>query len=70
MFLLTNGVTGDFSCGYDLAVGIATMSSIGVSTKIDSGLWKRLLLYVVFMCPVIIGFYYVFNMYYGGVFWV
>ena len=70
MFLLTNGGTGDLSWGYDLAVGVITMSVLGMSLKIDVGRWRRVPLFVIFTCQVAIGFYYVINMYNGGGHWI
>ena len=70
MFFLTNGGSGDFSWGYDLAVGVITMVTLAMSIDNDDGKWKRNMLIIVFICQVVIGFYYVINMYYGGGCWI
>ena len=69
MFFLTNGGSGDFSWGYDLAVGVITMVTLAMSIDNDDGKWKRNMLIIVFICQVVIGFYYVIKMYYGGEYW-
>ena len=70
MFFLTNGRTGDFSWGYDLAVGITTMITLAVSMDIEEGVWRRIPLLTVFMYQVYVGYDYVINLYNGGGHWV
>lgn len=70
MFLMTNGGTGDFSWGYDLAVGISTMVVLGESLSDKDKAWRRIPLFIIFTCQVVIGFYYVINMYNGGGLWI
>ena len=70
MFLFTNGNTGDFPWGYDLAVGFITMVTLGTSLGIKEGGWKRILLFIVFSYQVIVGIYYFFRIYNGEGYWI
>ena len=70
MFLLTNGNTGDFSWGYDLSVGVATMVTLGESMNEQEDRWKRIPLFSVFVCQLVIGFYYIVRVYQGGIYWI
>ena len=68
--MFTNGNTGDFSWGYDLAVGFITMVTLGTSLGIKEGGWKRILLFIVFSYQVIVGIYYFFRIYNGEGYWI
>ena len=70
MFLFTNGATGDFSWGYDLAVGFITIVTLGTILKIKEGSWRRILLYIIFSYQVLVGIYYFIRVYNGGNYWI
>lgn len=46
MFFFTNGTTGDFSWGYDLAIGLSTIICLGFVLK---AYWKKWQMYIVFI---------------------
>lgn len=60
MFLLTNGPSGDFSWGYDLAVQFATVVSIACSmNNIAMAKWRKYVGYLVFVYQVFCGVQYI-----------
>ena len=70
MFLLTNGGSGDYSWGYDLAVGVSTLFVLGKSLGISKQKWRRIPVLSVFFIQTVIGFYYVIRIYHlEGWFW-
>ena len=68
MFMLTNGPTGDFSWGYDLSVGLATVVVLVQSfcLKEKNKDWRRILLMVLFLIQVVMGLLYIFILYHNG----
>lgn len=68
MFMFTNGPSGDFSWGYDLAVGLSTIVvleySISVSKK--TSIWRAMLLASIFAWQTKIGVNYVVAVYEKG----
>ena len=70
MFLLTNGGSGDYSWGYDLAVGVSTLFVLGKSLGNSKQKWRRIPVLSVFFIQTVIGFYYVIRIYHlEGWFW-
>lgn len=68
MFMLTNGPTGDFSWGYDLAVGLSTAVVLGQSFCLcdKKNDWRRIPLIILFLIQVVMGGLYVFVLYHNG----
>ena len=72
MFMFTNGPTGDFSWGYDLAVGLSTMVVLGKSiiSKEKRNALRSIPLFVLFSRQVAVGVFYVLTIYIiGGETW-
>ncbi len=68
MFMFTNGPTGDFSWGYDLAVGVSTVVVLVHSfcLKGKEKDWRRIPLMALFSIQVVMGLIYVFILYHNG----
>ena len=58
MFFLSNGSSGDFSWGYDLAVQFSTVIALALSQKHRLPLWRRTLALAVFIYQVACGVAY------------
>ena len=58
MFFLSNGSSGDFSWGYDLAVQFSTVIALALSQKHRLPLWRRMLALAVFLYQVACGVAY------------
>lgn len=58
MFFLTDGGSGNYSWGYDLAVGISTLCSLIAIRDTDERKWKRHIVYFLFLGQVVTGIYY------------
>jgi len=59
MFFLTNGPSGDFSWGYDLAVQFATVVSIACSMKSTTGKARKYAGYIAYAYQVFCGVQYI-----------
>lgn len=59
MFLLTNGPSGDFSWGYDLAVQFATVTSVACTMSNSTAKWRKYLGYFAFAYQVFCGIQYI-----------
>lgn len=69
MFLLTNGRSGDFSWGYDLAVQFSTIVTIACAINNDSmAKWRKYLGYVLFAYQVFCGIQYIILVNSNGIF--
>lgn len=70
MFTLTNGPHGDFSWGYDLSVGLATVMSVGYVLNRLYGKWKMYAAGTIYAMQVLAGlhYFYLIKMY-GGAYW-
>ena len=72
MFMFTNGSSGDFSWGYDLAVGMSTILVLGDRIANCKGYksWRCILLIALFTWQTIVGMYYLISGYQrGGAMW-
>lgn len=70
MFFLTNGSSGDFSWGYDLSVGLATVIASGYAVKKYSKKWQMYLVLAIFFLQVVSGFRYFYLVKaQGGIYW-
>lgn len=70
MFFLTNGPTGDFSWGYDLAVQFATIIAIACSMKYKMIIWRRGLAYILFFYQSICGIQYLMKIFITYDMWI
>ena len=69
MFFLSNGPTGDFSWGYDMAVQLATAVSLGISLKYKQKL-RMGITYAVYAYQVLCGFYFMWSVIDVNYFWI
>ena len=69
MFFLTNGPSGDFSWGYDLAVGLSTAVVLVHTLVINDRKYKRLILFALFMYQCISGLIYIYKIIETGRYW-
>ena len=58
MFLLTNGPSGDFSWGYDLAVQFSTLAALAYVAKYKMPAWRRGIAWGVFAYQTVCGLIY------------
>ena len=65
MFFLTNGSSGDFSWGYDLAVQAATVIALAISQKSEIARWRKWIAWGVFLYQSFCGICYVILVYQG-----
>lgn len=66
MFFLTNGPSGDFSWGYDLAVGLSTVMALAYTLKEDYKKWQQYIVYILYGLQVVIGIQYIYLIWMGG----
>lgn len=69
MFFLTNGSSGDFSWGYDIAVQLATVISLASTRDHDTNRMIKYAAYVIFAYQVLSGILYMLLAYKTGGFW-
>ena len=59
MFFLTNGISGDFSWGYDLAVQFATVVTLACAQKSEMAAWRKWIAMGIFAYQAFCGICYV-----------
>lgn len=69
MFFLTNGISGDFSWGYDLSVQIATVTALACTRVWQTGKMRKYLAYAVYGYQVFCGIQYLILCNQTGKFW-
>lgn len=69
MFCLTNGMSGDFSWGYDLAVQTATIVALACTRTYKIAKSRKILAYSVYAYQVFCGIQYLMLAYQRGDFW-
>lgn len=69
MFFLTNGPSGDFSWGYDLAVGVSTAIVLVHTLQIDDRKYKKLILFGFFAYQCVSGLIYIYKIIETGKYW-
>lgn len=69
MFFLTNGASGDFSWGYDLAVQFSTVITLVCSLNYENRKCLRYTAYMIFIYQVANGMIYIVRAYVSGGYW-
>lgn len=69
MFCLSNGIHGDISWGYSLAVNLATVIGLAYFIKYKTAWWIKTAVSLIFAYQCLCGLYYYWGVYSTGQFW-